>query len=155
MLQVLIATDSPFLSVFCLCLCLHSHIPIHIHNTVAYARLALLTFMLYLMTSEIRGMCYLLELRNMFSNKNCVACIWSFKQIHVLYLLTCHRLKWCDSHFLAFSCSKKLVVFFMIVWRTFERCPLKIWSSFLTTVFKHERSSLGIKSLNPFLKFWK
>lgn len=104
--------------------------------------------MLYLMPSEIRGMCYLLELRNMFSNKNCVACIWSFKQIHILYLLTCHRLKWCDSHFLASSCSKKLVVFFMIVLRTFERCPLKIWSSFLTTVFKHERSSLGIKSLN-------
>lgn len=120
----------------------------HTHNTIAYARLALLTFMLYLMTSEIRDMCYLLEPRNMFSNKNCVVCIWSFKQIHFLYLLTCHRLNWCDFHFLASSFSKKLVVFFMIYMRTFERCSLKIWSSFLTMVFKYERPSLGIKSLN-------
>lgn len=111
--------------------------------------------MLYCTTSEIRSMCYLLELRNMSSNKTCVVCIWSFKQIHFLYLLTCHRLKWCDSHFLASSCSKKSVEFFMIVLRTFERCPLKIWSFFLTMVFKYERPSLGMKSLNSLSQILK
>lgn len=41
-----------------------THPNTHTHNTIAYARLAFLNFMLYCITSEIRGMCYLLELRN-------------------------------------------------------------------------------------------